>query len=345
MKRSEDYRKLYESSFRDDAVWLDWMMRQIYSDSDLMLLDDESGTRTVSAMLLRSYGWRYFGTNLDMAYIFGACTLPRYRSHGYMGRLIDESLRRALERGDALCTLIPATASLYDYYERFGFARAVYIDRERYTALHHFDTAQGYGPRTAEYSDFNRLESESDNTVLHSPGEYRNIIDDLHLDGGDVFAVGRDDGPVNAMAFAVAHREIIHVKALYAHNNMAKNAVLALVRRKFGEQMVVVDCFVDSRKRALQPRGMVRLLDVYQLLNAMAASEPSLQCTLQVPDDRIAGNSDRFTIADGICRRGGDTPDLDVDIDTLTRILGSSEATGRIMGLRATHYRLPLMLD
>lgn len=44
MKRSEDYRKLYESSFRDDAVWLDWMMRQIYSDSDLMLLDDESGT-------------------------------------------------------------------------------------------------------------------------------------------------------------------------------------------------------------------------------------------------------------------------------------------------------------
>ena len=152
MKRSEDYRKLYESSFRDDAVWLDWMMRQIYSDSDLMLLDDESGTRTVSAMLLRSYGWRYFGTNLDMAYIFGACTLPRYRSHGYMGRLIDESLRRALERGDALCTLIPATASLYDYYERFGFARAVYIDREHYTALHHFDTAKGFGPRNATYS-------------------------------------------------------------------------------------------------------------------------------------------------------------------------------------------------
>ncbi len=214
MKRSEDYRKLYESSFRDDAVWLDWMMRQVYSDSDLMLLDDESGTRTVSAMLLRSYGWRYFGTRLDMAYIFGACTLPRYRSHGYMGRLIDESLRRALERGDALCTLIPATASLYGYYERFGFARAVYIDRERYTALHHFDTAQGYGPRTADYSDFNRLESESDNTVLHSSGEYHNIIDDLHLDGGDVFAVGRDDGPVSAMAFAVAHRESIHIKAL-----------------------------------------------------------------------------------------------------------------------------------
>lgn len=345
MKRSDDYRKLYEASFRDEAVWTDWMMRQVYSDSDLMLLDDESGSRTVSAMLLRSYGWRYFGTRLDMAYIFGACTLPRYRSHGYMGRLIDESLRRALERGDALCTLIPATLSLYDYYERFGFARAVYIDRERYTALHHFDTAEGYGPRTAEYSDFSRLESESDNTVLHSPAEFGNIIDDLHLDGGDVFAVGRYDGPVNAMAFAVAHRDSIHVKALYAVDNMAKNAVLALVRRKFGERMAVVDCFVDGRKRALQPRGMVRLLDVYQLLNAMAASEPSLQCTLRVRDDRISGNSDRFTIADGICRRGGDTPDLDVDIDTLARILGSSEATGRIMGLRATHYRLPLMLD
>ena len=121
MNRSEEYRKIYESSFSDDAVWVDWMMRSIYADADAMLLDDEKGSRAVSALLLRVYGWRYFGSRLDMAYIYGACTLPRYRAHGHMHRLLDESLRRALERGDAMCSLIPASESLYGYYEKFGF--------------------------------------------------------------------------------------------------------------------------------------------------------------------------------------------------------------------------------
>lgn len=345
MTRSEEFRKIYETSFSDDALWVDWMMRRIYSDSDAMLLDEESGTKAVSALLLRSYGWRYFGSRLDMAYIYGAATLPRYRAHGYMGRLLDESLRQALERGDALCTLIPASDALYGYYEHFGFARAVYVDRERYTALHHFDVAEGYAAVPAVYDDFIRLESESDNTVLHSADDYDCIVEDLHLDGGDVFAVARNGGEVRAMTFAVPRRDNIHVKALFATDSIAKKAVLAQVRERYGESMVVVDCFVDGSKRQLEPRAMVRLLDVYQLLNAMAASNPELRCTVRVHDDRISGNTDRFTISDGICRRGGGAPDLDVDIDTLARILGSSESTGRIMGLRSTHYRLPLMLD
>lgn len=347
MIRTEQYRKIYESSFSDSAVWIDWMMRQVCTDSDLMLLDDENGTKAVSALLLRRYGWQYFGSRLDMSYIYGACTLPRYRARGYMGRLIDTALRRALERGDALCTLIPASGSLCDYYGHFGFARAVYADCERYTSAHCFDTSGVYTAAMPGYADFQRLESSYDNTVLHSEAEYHNVVDDIHLDGGGLFAVSSGDAPVSAMAFAVPYHDSVIVKALYASDNAAKDAVLAQVQERLGQHTMAVYCFPDggSIRRPLQLRGMVRLLDVFQLLNAMAACDPSLRCTLRVRDRRIPGNADRFTITDGICYRGGGSSDLDVDISTLANILGSSESIGRIMGLRTTRYRLPLMLD
>lgn len=347
MIRTDQYRKIYESSFGDSGVWVDWMMRQVCTDSDLMLLEDEGGSKAVSALLLRRYNWQYFGSRLDMSYIYGACTLPRYRAQGYMGRLIDTSLRRSLERGDAVCTLIPATESLCGYYQHFGFASAVYVDCERYTSAHCFDVADGYVPALPDYSDFQRLEAESDNTVLHSETEYHNVVDDIHLDGGDVFAVSRDGEPICAMAFAVPHHDSILVKTVYAPDNIAKDAVLAQVRERLGQHTMAVCCFPDggNSRRRLQLRGMVRLLDVFQMLNAMAASDPSLHCTLRVRDGRIHGNSDRFTIADGICQRGGGTTDLDVNINTLADILGSTESIGKIMGLRTTRYRLPLMLD
>ncbi|MDE6130270.1 MAG: GNAT family N-acetyltransferase [Muribaculaceae bacterium] len=346
MKRKDEYRKIYETSFSDDSVWIDWMMRRVYDNSEVMLIEDESGAKAASGLLLRSYGWRYFGADLDMSYIYGACTLPRCRAHGYMRRLIDESLRRSVERGDAICTLIPATRSLYDYYSAFGFSPAVYIDRERYTAVHHFENPGLYHDAEAVYDEFHRLEMESDNTVSHSADDFADILDDLHFDGGDAFAVASaSDGRISAMAFAVPHRDSIHVKALFADSVEAKNAVLSLVRERYGELMTVVDCFVDGRRRSLERHGMVRLLDVFQILNAMAASDPLLNCTVRVRDSRIAGNSDIFTVSDGICRRGGTTANLDVGIDTLASIIGSSESVGRLMGLRSTHFPLPLMLD
>lgn len=302
MTPREDFKKLYSLSFSDSAVWVDWMMQRVYADSDLMMLHDERG-RAVSAMLLRRYGWKMADSRLYASYVYAACTHPMARGLGHMGQLMREAIHRAADRGDAWVCLLPADTALYYYYEQFGFAKSVYVDRQRYTALHHFPVAEGYEAVKPVYADFAALERSWGNTLLHSELDFDVVCEDILLDGGGVFAVARE-GKVEAMAFAVAEPQgHVQVKALFAPGGSvspAADAVLAQVRAQFGERMIVVDTFpVAPSNLQLMPKGMMRLTDAGAVLGAIAAANPKLKRTVRVTDPLLDCVSGYYVIEGG----------------------------------------------
>lgn len=374
MAPRDDFKKLYSLSFNDSAVWLDWMMNRVYADSDLMMLHDERG-RALSALLLRRYGWKLADSRLYASYVYAACTHPMARGLGYMGQLIREAIHRAADRGDAWICLMPADTALYYYYEQFGFAKSVYVDRQRYTALHQFPVAEGYEAVKPVYADFAQLERGWDNTLLHSELDFDVLCEDIMLDGGGVFAAARE-GKVEAMAFAVAETQgHVQVKALFAPDGSvspAADAVLAQVRQQFGEKMIVVDTFpVAPSDLQLMPKGMMRLTDAGAALGAIAAANPKLKRTIRVTDPLLDSVSGYYVLEGGECvrypldyagplgtRRPDEVldeedgeqprrrrPDLDVSSDVLTRILCSDASIGSVMGLPTNFARMPLVLD
>lgn len=369
MTPREDFKKLYSLSFNDSNVWLDWMMQRVYSDSDLLLLHDDRG-RAVSAMLLRRYGWQTADSRLRASYVYAACTHPMARGNGYMGQLMREAIHRAADRGDAWICLLPADAALYYYYEQFGFSKTVFVDRQRYTALHQFPVAEGYEAVKATYADFAALESAWPNTLLHNELDFDTVCEDLMLDGGGVFAVSHE-GRVEAMAFATAEDQgHVQVKALFAPKGSvgpAADAVLAQVRAQFGERMIVVDTFPEAPSDLqLMPKGMMRITDAHALLEAVAAANPKLKMTVRVTDPLLESVRGIYVLANGDCVRyplncagfavdetatedGEPTRrrrfDLDVTSDVLARILCSDRSIGEVMGLPTTFARMPLVLD
>ncbi len=54
-------------------------------------------------------------------YIFGAAVLPEYRRRGIMARLLQQAQAHMRRDGDKYAFLIPATAALFGYYEKFGY--------------------------------------------------------------------------------------------------------------------------------------------------------------------------------------------------------------------------------
>lgn len=345
-----EFRKIYEASFGDSREWVDWMMRRVYSPTNALLSRDDRN-RAVSGVLLRPYECRFLDTRGSMSYLYAACTLPQARGQGRMHGLVERALNLSRDRGDLWCSLIPANSALYYFYESFGFARAVFVDRQRYTAVHRFEVADGYEPVECEYDDFARLESMGLNTVLHTRQEYEIMVEDLLLEGGCIKTVGRDSR-VEALAVAVPYDHgVVSVKALFVDSGdpdgAAAEAALAEVRRAYGEQLIVVDCFPGRRGARLESRGMMRVIDAERLLGAVAAYKPDLKLDIRVTDRMLPHNSGNYRLRDGRALRVErlSRPDIEATDDVLARILCSGPHIAGITGVPAAYARLPLMLD
>ncbi|MEE1012165.1 MAG: GNAT family N-acetyltransferase [Acutalibacteraceae bacterium] len=54
-------------------------------------------------------------------YLYAACTLNEYRGKGFMSLLLDFAKKTAYNRGYYYICLLPASKSLYRYYEKYGY--------------------------------------------------------------------------------------------------------------------------------------------------------------------------------------------------------------------------------
>lgn len=339
-----EFKRLFREAFDEPARWIDWFAESVYRDDDLLALEEDD--RVVSALLLSRYEMSFHGTRLPIGYISCVATAKAYRGRGLMHRLITRAINVAAERGDAICTLIPAGDRLYYFYDRFDFATVYYVDEMRYTALHTFTADTDFKPVAPDYATFSRLEALRPCTVMHSERDFVNIMHDIGLDGGKVLAVSGPDGRA-AMAFA-SIGESVTVKDLLATDCRAAEAVLALVRAEVGEKPIIVWGEPDRRATRLRSRGMARIVNVEAVLSTIAAADHDVDQVIRVTDPYIQANNGIYIMRNGECDRTEHTMrriTLDVNINVLTRIIFSSPRIADVFGLPGARPMLPMMLD
>ncbi|MCM1336213.1 MAG: GNAT family N-acetyltransferase [Candidatus Amulumruptor caecigallinarius] len=355
MSTKDNIRKLWSDTFGDTPEYLDMYFSDVYREEDAMTATSDDG-KLLSSLLLQRYPFLYQGQETTMGYIAGVMTRRNVRGRGLMSGLLCRALERSRERGDIVASLIPLHDWLYFYYDRFGFATVLYVDPQRFTALHTFTPEETYLPeedmRTEEaYRSFSAFERARGCGVLHTERDYLNILADNALDGGRAVAVRDSSGGIAAMAFAVVDKAGVTVTELMGISHDAREGALAELRRQLSGLPFKVLAPPLAEHRRLYDRGMARIINAGETLRLCAAANPQWQSLIRVYDPILADNTAVYAVADGdVLVMPYDAAlqaplDFDVNITVLTEIAFSAPRTGDILRFPSERPVISLMLE
>lgn len=355
MSKRDDIRRIWSECFNDSPEYVDMYFSRVYDDADGMTL--EKNGKIVSSLLLQRYSISFHGSELPVSYVAGAATRRNARGKGYMSELMVEALYASAERGDMLCTLIPAHDWLYFYYDRFSFSTVFYVDAQRFTSFHTFPVSGSYkvvdDPYAPEvYRAFERMERERGGAILHSGRDFLNIFDDLRLDTDGRMAVMADDEDrIVSMAWGVVRDDMVVVNELLGDDADARTAALRRLRELYGPmpfKVLAPASENEGSRRKLYARGMARVVNVMMCLEAMASAHPEWKCAIKVRDDLMPFNSHFYFVDKGrvaIDDEASATPDLDLDIDVFNKVVFSSPQIGQLLRVPSVRPHMALMLD
>jgi hypothetical protein len=161
------------------------------------------------------YGFKHGNQWSKLGYICGAATLPEYRNKGIMGQLMDRTFEAMKAMGYEYAALIPASESLYNYYERFGFRDFFY--RKKYSVAR-ADSLQGSHYFLSAEANLDKIFKTYSNTVLglqsvvvHSRKSYETAIADIYLSGGEVLTSETS----NLYCFVIREGSGIFIKEMF----------------------------------------------------------------------------------------------------------------------------------
>ncbi len=350
-EKQQSVKKIWRECFNDTPQWIDMYFSRVYNDDDAFVLTKDD--KVVSSLLLLRYKMNFHGELIPVSYVSGAATRPHYRGNGNMTSLMTDAIRSAYDRGDVLMTLIPAQRRLYFYYDKFNFSTVFYIDEERYTPLHSFDSDGAYSVCDIHdadvYETFSNLLMARNCSIAHSGADFDNILEDNRLDGGKAIAL-RDDASGNVAAIVIGHvnDDRLVISELLAVSDDARNAAINELRKYFPHMPITVIAPPDNRRIPVHARGMARIVNVKKLFEVYARRYPRLKMAIRVSDPIIENNNHIYIIDNGevVINDGfGGRLDLDVTIDVLTSIVFSQEQIGEIFNLPTARPYISLMMD
>ncbi len=352
MNKKACIQKIWEESFDNSAEWVDMYFDRVYTDSNGLVLEIDG--EVVSSLILNGYDFRFHGRDVRMGYVARAATRQRARGKGYMTELIREAIAASYERGDMLCSLIPAHPWLYDFYSRTGFSTVFYVDMQRFTALHAFSGSDCYSQVEDTFSTdvsdaMLRMEKIRGCGVLHSRRDFLNILDDLRLTPEDRFiAMQSQYGEICSMAWAIRSGDVVDVRELLSIDPQAANAALRELRKEFPDTAFRIWAPATSSHRRLIPRGMARIVDVKQCLSVMADANPGWRSVIRVHDPLIEANNHTFAVENGTAEINDSYSgpmNYDIDIDIFNRLIFRDKSMSEILDIPTVRPHLSLMLD
>jgi GNAT superfamily N-acetyltransferase len=189
-------------------------------------------------------------------YLYAAATLPEYRSQGIMRKLMLAAEQDGIKYGYEYTVLLPATQSLYQFYEANGFSTAFNVKKAQVSRKELLNIS--YGNFTL------LLKSQNNNSAARLRYKYYNnavictdelsayISQEWILNGGKILQF--DEGFIYYIEKGVE----VHVKELCGSKLLLKSMLATLLQNTIGEHFYFylspsVDIFskVENKKIAM----------------------------------------------------------------------------------------------
>jgi len=228
---------LWKETFHEDERFDEWFFFKEYKAENTLVLCDGGEIRSMLQMIPVTVLSN--GKELKASYIYGAATDVRYRSRGYMGKLLSASFEEGRRRGDRLSVLIPQEKSLFDYYGRFSYYPAFSISK-RSVSISEISFAEEGGKNVAadasKWVYMNEIYEKNLVGTAHikrSPEIFASQIDLFSKTGGRV-SVLQNGGEVVAYAFAYKNGESLVVQEAMGKTEGYRNECILNIMKETG---------------------------------------------------------------------------------------------------------------
>lgn len=166
--------EMWKVCFGDSQPYFDIYFREKYSNENTLayFLED----KVVASLQLLHYNFTYCGTEIPIAYISGACTLPQARKKGYMEDLLKEAFHEIANRNIPLSILVPEEEWLLGFYNKYEYAQTFDAGADVVSLDHLMEQYPNNLP--AAYKAFDSLFRNKEMTVQKTFDDFSVIVEE-----------------------------------------------------------------------------------------------------------------------------------------------------------------------
>ncbi|MBO5957792.1 MAG: GNAT family N-acetyltransferase [Bacteroidales bacterium] len=340
-------RTLWDKCFsEEDKRFVDLYFEKRYTDQDNVFIEKDG--KVVSALQLISYPFSYYGKTIGCAYLSGCCTDPEYRSQGLMNDVIIKSLNQAKNNGACFAALIPASESLFNYYEGTNFIPTfdyskIKINKSQQPTANGQQSVSGCQIISYRVEESQSLKDESEidfyqvyeyfNTkmrsrnccVQHDEYDFGVILKDLELFDNHLL-VAKYGEDICGLAFCYLRNGEIYIKDFFAESPAILTDFITtasqLFESKSESESVSINIIVPSVPgQKTHKLGMARIIDAETMLRIYAMTHPKMKIELSIVDPILTHNNGTYYINNGVLDKKNSIGANVVDIEQLTQAL------------------------
>lgn len=165
--------EMWRVCFGDSQPYFDIYFREKYRNENTLAFFE--GDKAVASLQLLHYNFTYCGTEIPIAYISGACTLPEARKKGYMEALLKRTFQELEKRHIPLTVLVPEEDWLLGFYDKYGYAQTFDAGRDMVSLESLINPNPNYLP--GAYKKFDSLFRDQEMTVQKTLDDFIVIIE------------------------------------------------------------------------------------------------------------------------------------------------------------------------
>ena len=321
---------LWDKCFsEEDKRFVDFYFEKRYNEQDNIHIEKDG--KVVSAMQLISYPFSYYGKTIGCSYLSGCCTDPDYRSQGLMNDLIIKALNQAKNNGACFAALIPATESLFNYYEGTNFIPTfdyskIRIKRQQTTdngqqsvTISVFDNESEPEAFYQVYDYFNTKMRNRNCCIQHDEYDFGVILKDLELFDNHLL-VAKYGEDICGLAFCYLRNGEIFIKDVFAESATIFGDLITAAANVFDNENVnIIISPVPGQKT--HKLGMARIIDAETMLRIYAMTHPKMKVEISIVDPILTHNNGTYYINNGVLDKKNSIGTNVVDIEQLTQAL------------------------
>ena len=321
---------LWDKCFsEEDKQFVDFYFEKRYNEQDNIHIEKDG--KVVSAMQLISYPFSYYGKTIGCSYLSGCCTDPEYRSQGLMNNLIIKALNQAKNNGACFAALIPASESLFNYYEGTNFIPTfdyskIRIKRQQTTdngqqtaTISVFDNESDPEAFYQVYDYFNSKMRSRNCCIQHDEYDFGVITKDLELFDNHLL-VAKYGEDICGLAFCYLRNDEIFIKDIFAESTAIFTDLITAVANIFDNETIniIIPPVPGQKTHRL---GMARIIDAETMLRIYAMSHSKMKIEISIVDPIITQNNGTYYINNGELDKRNSIGANVVDIEQFTQAL------------------------
>ncbi len=293
-KIKEDVRRLWKECFHDSEDFMNLFFNKVYNDENVFVRYESD--ELVCALQSLPYALTFYGELLPIRYYAGVSTSEKWRNKGMMSTLIKDALISCRE---SMVCLLPAEDWLYDYYSKFGFASVFHNRVENFECDIEMSTTiairRGVNSKVLEYCL--KKERQRNCCLIHSLNDFEIVAIDNSLSSGKIVYI-EESNSIKGVAFCYLDGSDVVIKDAFFEEEQ-KLHLLGAVRKIYGSGYRI-RMVVPGRTRRF---GMVRLLQVENILSILSHRFGNMSLSLNVKDNIVNANTGYYLIGNGsVCK-------------------------------------------